>query len=60
MREELRKRIISYNQSLEEKEAKAADLDILISKIVELLPEQLKNVLTEDILDVLRKYCGEI
>ena len=39
-----------------EKKEKAADLDILISKIMELPLGQLKKVLTEDVLAVLAKY----
>lgn len=35
---------------------KASDMDVLISKIMELPPGQLKKVLTDDVVAILGKY----
>lgn len=43
------------NRALERKE-KATDLDIIVSEVMRLPPGQLKRVLTEAVLDVLKKY----
>lgn len=53
---ELRARIIAYNKSVAEKSEKATDLDIIVAKLMELPPGQLKKVLTDDVLAVLAKY----
>ena len=56
MKPELRKKIIAYNKTVKEKGQKASDLDILISKIMELPPGQFKKVLTDDVIVILEKY----
>ena len=53
---ELRARIIAYNKSVAEKSEKATDLDIIVAKLMELPPGQLKKVLTEEAIAVLKKY----
>ena len=59
MKPELKARILAYNKAVKEKGEKAADLDILIKEIRKLPPGQLKKLLTEEILAVLRKYGYE-
>lgn len=56
MKKELRKKIIAYNKTVKEKSEKATDLDIIVSEIMKLPPGQLKKVLTEPVMAVLRKY----
>ena len=60
MKPELRSKIIAFNKSVKEKGEKATDLDVLISKIMELPPGQLKKVLSEDVMGILRKYGVEV
>lgn len=56
MNPELKAKIIAYNKSVKEKGEKASDLDIIVSAFAKLPPGQLKKVLTEDVLMVLKKY----
>jgi len=56
MKKELREKILAFNQSVKEKGEKASDLDILVAEIRKLPYGQLKKVLTEEVLAVLRKY----
>lgn len=56
MRKELRDQIIAYNKAVKEKAEKASDLDIIVSALEKLPPGQLKKVLTDDVIDVLKKY----
>lgn len=56
MKPELRKRIVDYNKSVAEKTEKATDLDIIVSEIMKLPPGQLKKVLTDEVIAVLKKY----
>ena len=56
MKPELRSKIIAYNKSVAEKGEKASDLDVIVSAIAKLPPGQLKKVLTEDVIAVLKKY----
>ena len=57
---ELRAKIIAYNKDKARKAEKASDMDVLISAIGKLPPGQLKKVLSEDVIAVLRKYGVEI
>ncbi len=41
---------------LDIREAKASDLEILITKMLELPPGQLKKVLSEEVMTILEKY----
>lgn len=56
MKKELRKKIIAYNKTVKEKSEKATDLDIIVGEMLKLPPGQLKKVLTEPVMAVLRKY----
>lgn len=51
-----RKELNALKEKIAEKQEKATDLDILVSKIMELPYGQLKKVLSEDVLAVLAKY----
>lgn len=56
MKPELKSRIIAFNKTVKEKGEKATDLDILIAEIMKLPYGQLKKVLTDEVLTVLKKY----
>ena len=56
MNKNLKKRINDFNRRRAEEGEKATDLDILVTEIMKLPPGQLKKVLTEEVLEVLRKY----
>ena len=56
MKKELREKIINYNRYVSEKNEKANDLDIIISEIMNLPPGQLKKILTDPVIEVLKKY----
>lgn len=56
MKPELKAKILSYNKSVAEKAEKASDMDILISEIMKLPKGQLKKVLTNEVIAVLKKY----
>lgn len=56
MKPELKAKIIAYNKAVKENGEKATDLDILVAEIMKLPYGQLKKVLTDEVLDVLRKY----
>ena len=60
MKPELRAKIIDYNKAVVEKKQKAADLDIIVAEIRKLPPGQLKKVLTDEVIAVLKKYGVEI
>ena len=53
---ELKKKIIAYNKAVAEKAEKATDLDILVASIMKLPYGQLKKVLTDEVMAVLKKY----
>ncbi len=53
---DMKKKISVIRQSFSEKKEKASDLDVIVSKIMELPYGQLKKVLSEDVLAVLTKY----
>ena len=56
MKSELRARIIAFNKVAAARKEKADDLDVLVAAILQLPPGQLKKLLTEDVLEVLKKY----
>lgn len=56
MKKELREKIIAYNKKAKEKRDKATDMDILIAALAKLPYGQLKKVLSQDVVEVLRKY----
>lgn len=43
-----------------QRESKASDLEILIDRIMQLPPGQLKKVLSDDVMEILRKYGVEV
>ena len=56
MKPELRQKIIAYNKAVKEKGEKAADLEVIVTQLMKLPYGQLKKVLTEEVLTVLKKY----
>ena len=56
MKPELKAKIIAYNKSVAEKTEKATDLDIIVGEIMKLPYGQLKKVLTDEVIEVLKKY----
>lgn len=59
MNKELRKKILAFNRLAKERTEKASDMDILVRELLKLPPGQLKKVLTEEVLAVLKKYAYE-
>jgi hypothetical protein len=59
MKPELKAKILAYNKAVKEKAEKATDLDIIVSKIMKLPYGQLKKVLTDEVMAVLKKYGYE-
>ena len=53
---DMKEKIKVIRQSFAEKSEKSADLDIIVSQLMELPYGQLKKVLTDEVLAVLRKY----
>ena len=56
MKPELREKIVAYNKRVRELRTKSTDLDIIVWELLKLPPGQLKKVLTDDVLIVLKKY----
>lgn len=56
MKPELREKILAYNRMVKQKSDKADDLDIIVSALLQMPFGQLKKVLTDDVLAVLKKY----
>ena len=59
MKPELKAKIIAYNKAVKEKADKATDLDVLVAEIMKLPYGQLKKVLTDEVMAVLKKYGYE-
>lgn len=59
MKPELKAKIIAYNKAVKEKGEKATDLDIIVGELMKLPPGQLKKVLTDEVMAVLKKYGYE-
>lgn len=53
---DMKEKIRVIRQSFYEKKEKASDLDIIVSQIMKLPYGQLKKVLTDDVMAVLKKY----
>ena len=49
-------RILAYNKKIAEKGEKANDLDVLVTEMMKLPHGQLKKVLTDEVIAVLKKY----
>lgn len=60
MKKELREKILAYNKRVKEKGDKADDMDVLIREIASLPPGQLKKILTDEVIEVLKKYGVEL
>lgn len=60
MKKDLREKILAYNKRVQEKGEKADDMDVLIGAMSKLPPGQLKKVLTNEVLEVLKKYGIEV
>ena len=60
MKPEMRAKIIAYNKRVKEKGDKADDMDVLIAAFAKLPPGQLKKVLTDEVLAVLKKYGVDV
>lgn len=56
---ELKEKIIAYNKRIQEKSEKTSDMEILISALSKLPYGQLKKVLSDEVLTVLKKYGFE-
>ena len=56
MKKELREKIIAYNKRVKEKGEKADDMEVLINALAKLPWGQLKKVLSDEVLAVLKKY----
>lgn len=52
----MKEKINIIKQSFSEKKEKATDLDIIVSQIMTLPYGQLKKVLTDEVMEVLKKY----
>ena len=51
-----KKAAIKRMQEIGTHEGKATDLDIIVNELLKLPPGQLKKVLTEPVMEVLKKY----
>ena len=60
MKPELKAKILAYNKSVKEKGEKASDMDIIVAAFAKLPPGQLKKVMTDDVIAVLKKYGVEL
>ena len=56
----LKQRILAYNREMAARKERAADLQILVEQLAKLPPGQLKKLLTEEVLGVLKKYGLEV
>ena len=56
MKKDLRDKILAYNRKAAEKAEKASDMDVLIAALGKLPYGQLKQILTEDVETVLKRY----
>lgn len=56
MKPELRERIIAYNQKVSADASVAKDMRTIAAAMSNLPPGQLKKVLSEDVIAVLKKY----
>ena len=60
MKKELREKILAYNKSVKEKGEKASDMDVIVAAISKLPPGQLKKVLSDEVINALKKYGVEL
>ena len=55
-----REKVLAFNRAAAAKGEKATDLEILMGKLAQLPPGQLKKVLTDDVVAILQKYGVEV
>lgn len=60
MKPELKEKILSYNKSVAKNKEKSSDLDVILSSVMNLPPGQLKKVLSDEVLQVFRKYGVDV
>jgi hypothetical protein len=53
---DMKEKIKVIRQSFAEKKEKATDLDVIVTEMMKLPYGQLKKVLTDDVMAVLKKY----
>ena len=51
-----KQRAFEYNRKLAEEREAAADMQAIAEKLAQLPPGQIKKILSEDVLAILRKY----
>ena len=51
-----KEKVLAFNRKRAEEGKKASDMDVLIAALLKLPPGQLKKILTDDVLEVLKKY----
>lgn len=56
MKPELKAKILAFNKAAKVKTDKATDLDIIVEAIKKMPYGQLKKVLTDEVMEVLKKY----
>lgn len=49
-------KVIAFNRQRKAQDEKAADVDVLVQGMLKLPHGQLKKLLTDDVLEVLKKY----
>lgn len=60
MKPELKEKILSYNKSVAQSKEKSSDLGVILSSVMKLPPGQLKKVLSDEVLQVFRKYGVDV
>lgn len=51
-----KEKVLAYNREVAVKKEKAEDLDVLVQEMSKLPPGQIKKVLTDEVIAVLKKY----
>lgn len=59
MRKELKDKIIEFNKKVKVDREKSNDMDIIVKELSKLPRGQLKKVLTDEVMEVLKKYGYE-
>lgn len=56
MKKELREKLLAYNRAAAVRQERADDMDVIAAALAKLPYGQLKKVLTDEVLAVLKKY----
>lgn len=56
MKPKRREEILTFNRAVKQKGEKASDLDVIVAAFAKLPFGQLKKVLSDEVLEVFRKY----